>query len=26
MRDSYREMAIAHDGNYWVQVFGATRD
>ncbi|MFB2117739.1 CAP domain-containing protein [Parapedobacter sp. 2B3] len=25
MRDSYREMAIAHDGNYWVQVFGATR-
>ena len=26
MRDSYREMAIAHDGNYWVQVFGATRE
>lgn len=25
MRDSYREMAIAHHGNYWVQVFGATR-
>lgn len=26
MRESYREMAIAHDGNYWVQVFGTTRD
>ena len=26
MRGSYREMAIAHDGNYWVQVFGATRE
>ncbi|HWK57827.1 MAG TPA: CAP domain-containing protein [Parapedobacter sp.] len=26
MRDSYREMAIAQHGNYWVQVFGATRD
>lgn len=26
MRASYREMAIAHDGNYWVQVFGATRN
>ena len=26
MRDSYREMAIAHDGGYWVQVFGATRE
>jgi len=26
MRESYREMAIAHDGNYWVQVFGAVRD
>src|SRR5690606_22957492 len=26
MRDSYREMAIAHDGNYWVQVFGVVRD
>ena len=26
MRDSYQEMAIAHEGGYWVQVFGATRD
>ncbi len=26
MRDSYREMAIARSGNYWVQVFGAKRD
>lgn len=26
MRDAYREMAIAHDGNYWVQVFGAKRN
>lgn len=26
MRDSYREMAIAHHGNYWVQVFGAIRE
>jgi len=26
MRDSYREMAIAHEGNYWVQVFGARRE
>src|SRR5690554_2857429 len=26
MRDTYREMAIAHDGNYWVQVFGAARN
>ncbi|MBK1440148.1 CAP domain-containing protein [Parapedobacter sp. ISTM3] len=26
MRDSYKEMAIAHDGNYWVQVFGAQRE
>ncbi len=25
MRDTYQEMAIAHDGNYWVQVFGAKR-
>ena len=25
MRDSYQEMAIAHDGNYWVQIFGAKR-
>ncbi|MGK6349990.1 CAP domain-containing protein [Parapedobacter sp. DT-150] len=25
MRDSYREMAIAHEGNYWVQVFGGRR-
>ncbi|MFC3198893.1 CAP domain-containing protein [Parapedobacter deserti] len=26
MRNSYREMAIAHDGKYWVQVFGTRRD
>ncbi|SEK18740.1 CAP domain-containing protein [Parapedobacter koreensis] len=26
MRDTYKEMAIAHDGNYWVQVFGAKRE
>lgn len=26
MRGSYREMAVAHDGNYWVQVFGAIRN
>ena len=26
MRDSYREMAIAHVDGYWVQVFGATRN
>ena len=25
MRETYQEMAIAHDGNYWVQVFGAKR-
>lgn len=25
MRSSYREMAIARDGRYWVQVFGALR-
>ncbi len=25
MRESYAEMAIAHDGKYWVQVFGAKR-
>ncbi|GGC17456.1 hypothetical protein GCM10011386_06660 [Parapedobacter defluvii] len=25
MRDTYEEMAIAHEGNYWVQVFGAKR-
>lgn len=25
MRSTYQEMAIAHDGNYWVQVFGAKR-
>lgn len=25
MRDTYQEIAIAHDGNYWVQVFGAKR-
>jgi len=25
MRGTYQEMAIAHDGNYWVQVFGAKR-
>ncbi len=25
MRDTYQEMAIAHEGNYWVQVFGAKR-
>ena len=25
MRDTYQEMAIAHDGNYWVQLFGAKR-
>lgn len=25
MRSAYQEMAIAHDGNYWVQVFGAKR-
>jgi len=25
MRATYQEMAIAHDGNYWVQVFGAKR-
>ena len=26
MRASYQEMAIAHDGNYWVQVFGTKRE
>ena len=26
MRESYQEMAIAHSGNYWVQVFGARRN
>lgn len=26
MRDSYREMAVAHNGSYWVQVFGAVRE
>lgn len=26
MRESYKEMAIAYDGKYWVQVFGAKRN
>ncbi|WP_257670418.1 CAP domain-containing protein [Parapedobacter tibetensis] len=26
MRETYREMAIAQSGNYWVQVFGAKRE
>ncbi|WP_449049905.1 CAP domain-containing protein [Parapedobacter sp.] len=26
MREAYREMAIAHDGGYWVQVFGTPRE
>ncbi len=26
MREAYREMAIAHHGNYWVQVFGTKRE